>query len=123
MITIGNLAGFAVACAVGGSARFLVTRLVAQRGQATFPLPTLIVNLSGAFLAGLFYTGVAGDAARLLLLIGFCGCYTTVSTFALETVRLARLGAPQSAALNVGLSLFGSLLAVVLGMNLGQALP
>lgn len=118
-MTLTHLAAFAAACALGGAGRFLLTRLISGRHQGTFPLPTLVVNLSGAFLAGLLYTSLEGDTLRLLLLIGFCGCYTTISTFGLETVRLARLGAPHIAALNVTLSLFGSLLAATLGIGFG----
>lgn len=119
VITPASLVGFTIACALGGSARLLMTRLLARGRSGTFPLPTLAVNLSGAFLAGLLYAGLQSDTTRLLWLVGFCGCYTTVSTFALDTVRLARSGSLLSAALNLGLSLCGSLLAVVLGLQIG----
>ena len=70
--------------ALGGVTRYLLGGLI-QRG-AGFPVGTLIINITGSFLVGLFYRYAAESALvspemRVFLTIGFCGGYTTFSTF------------------------------------------
>ncbi|HEX6476853.1 MAG TPA: CrcB family protein, partial [Acidimicrobiales bacterium] len=79
--------GVAVAGALGALARYLVDRVVARR-YTLFPLGTLLVNVSGCFLAGLvlglvLYHGLA-TAPAVVIGIGFLGAYTTLSTFSFE---------------------------------------
>ena len=85
--------GIAVAGAVGAPARYLLEGYVQRRARSGFPLGTLVVNLSGSLVLG-FITGLALYHAfpatpKTILGTGFCGAYTTFSTFAYETVRLA----------------------------------
>jgi len=85
--------GIALAGAVGAPARYLVDGFVLRRVRSPFPIGTLVVNTSGSFVLG-FITGLALYHAlpatpKTVLGTGFCGAYTTFSTFALETVRLA----------------------------------
>jgi len=79
--------------AVGGCARYAIAGLVVNRWGAVFPWGTLVVNVTGCFAMGLVMV-VALERFqldprwRLLLAVGFCGGYTTFSTFAYETAKL-----------------------------------
>lgn len=78
------------------------------------PRGTLAVNVLGSFALGwLAAAGVSGDAS-LLAAVGFCGAFTTFSSFAVETVRLAE-ESPKRAAANAAANLVAALLAVGLG--------
>ncbi len=106
----------------GAIGRFLLDGWVDERVRGAFPLGTLAVNLSGAFVLGLL-AGVAleGDA---LLLVGTAtlGSYTTFSTWMLESHRLAEDSELGLAALNVALSLAAGVGAAALGRLLGAHL-
>jgi fluoride exporter len=95
----------AAAGALGASARYLVDAAISSRSRVRVPLGTFAVNVTGSFLAGIV-TGLAlyhafPATARLALGTGFCGAYTTFSTFTVETVRLVEAGAVAQAARNV----------------------
>jgi CrcB protein len=97
--------------ALGGIARYFVSGFVARRVGETFPWGTLIINVSGAFVIGIFGALAEGNAsllaasdAWLFAVTGFLGCYTTVSSFSLQTLSLARDGQTGSAAGYVVLS-------------------
>jgi CrcB protein len=107
--------------ALGAVGRLLVEDLVSSRLPLTFPLGTLAVNLSGAFLLGLLAdVALTGDA---LVLAGGAtiGSYTTFSTWMLETHSLAMDGRRAAAFANVLVSLAVGLGAVALGRALGGA--
>ena len=92
-----------------------------------FPVGTLIVNLTGSFLLGLFLryavdTPTLTPEWRAFLAIGFCGGYTTFSTFSYETVALMEDGQWPRAALYVALSVGVSLFAVFLGIATAREL-
>ncbi|NEW89419.1 fluoride efflux transporter CrcB [Rhodopseudomonas sp. WA056] len=96
----------------GGIARFGISGLVARSIGETFPWGTLTVNTSGALAIGVF-GGLASSGqgvfsehtSWLLVVTGFLGCYTTVSSFSLQTLSLARDGDLRRAAGNVLMSL------------------
>jgi CrcB protein len=95
-MTVAALVGVSVAGAIGAPARYVVERAVTSRRAGTFPLGTLVVNVSGSLVLGIIagaalYHGFGG-APRAWLGTGFCGAYTTFSTFGLETVSLAERG-------------------------------
>lgn len=107
---------------VGALARYLVFSWLAGADPAGFPWATLLINLSGSILLGFLLRsfplwGTSPDA-RALLTIGFCGSFTTFSTFAFETVALAQSG---SYGLAAGYAL-GSVGLGVAGVLLGMAL-
>jgi len=107
---------------VGAVARFALDSAVSQRAGSGFPVGTLAVNLSGAFLLGLLVgADVAGDA---LLLAGTAalGSYTTFSTWMLESHRLGEDGELGRMWLNIALSLLAGLAAAALGRALGGLL-
>jgi CrcB protein len=99
---------------VGGVVGALSRHLLGERVDAT-TLDTLAVNVLGSFLLGALVAAPVGESALLLAGTGFCGAFTTFSSFAFETVRLAETGKPRQAALNATVNLAGAILAVVLG--------
>jgi fluoride exporter len=89
----------ALGSAIGGMARYGLGGLVAGRWGDVFPWGTLIINVSGSFAIGAFYTltgpdgrWAVGVAGRLFLMAGICGGFTTFSAFSLQTLNLARNG-------------------------------
>jgi fluoride exporter len=125
----GELAAFAVACALGGVARFALSRAVNARLGERFPWGTLAVNASGALaigiVAGLAAVGVGpfgGRGVWLAVVVGFLGCYTTVSAFSLQTLALLRAGERRAAFANVGFSVTLCLAAVTCGAWAARAL-
>lgn len=107
--------------AVGSLLRYLVTVLTAPTG-AQLPWGTILVNVTGSFAIGLFaaLTVAQGryplpEAARLFVMVGLLGGYTTFSAFSLQTLDLLRDGAPLRAMLNVVLSVLLCLAAVAAG--------
>ena len=124
-----SLPGFvaiAAGSALGGGARFLVSGWVAARIGETFPFGTLVVNVTGAFALGLLAGWVEGAPGGLpawlweLAAVGFLGSYTTVSSFSLQTLLLARSGDGRRALVNVIASLALGLAAATLGVALGR---
>jgi CrcB protein len=112
---------------VGGNARFVLGRWVGGMIDARFPLGTFLINVGGSFLLGLLGGVLASratphaDALRLALGVGFCGGFTTFSTFEYETHSLLEDGVWLPAAANVALSLFAGLLAVRFGVVVAKA--
>ncbi|MFN3347993.1 fluoride efflux transporter CrcB [Pseudorhodoplanes sp.] len=116
-------------CAAGGMSRYFVSGFMARRIGETFPWGTLVVNVSGAFAIGMVAAsaslsqGLFSDISLWrLVVIGFLGSYTTVSSFSLQTLMLLRDGEAARAAGNIGLSLGLCLPVVVLGMFAGAKL-
>ncbi len=81
----------------GASARYVVSRWVARLINADFPYGTLLINITGSFLLGLFLIWttervLADPRWRLIIAIGFCGSYTTFSSYAFETIAYFEQG-------------------------------
>lgn len=102
---------------LGGLARSGLSGLVAARAGGRFPWGTLAVNVSGCGLIGVLagLGATLGPLARDFLVVGFCGGYTTVSSFALQTLVLGRDGEGRAALVNVAASTGLCLAAVALG--------
>jgi CrcB protein len=116
----------ALGSALGGMARYGVSGAVARRIGETFPWGTLVVNVSGCLVIGVFAAVIAPGGAlagsltvRQLVLIGLCGGYTTFSSFSLQTLALARDGEWGRVLGNIGGSVALSLLAVWAGFAAG----
>jgi fluoride exporter len=110
----------AVGSAIGGVSRYLVGGLTQRLAGGTFPTGTLLINVTGSFLLGFILrygveTTTLTPEVRAFLTIGFCGGYTTFSTFSYETVALAQDGQWARAALYVASSVGLSLVATFLG--------
>jgi len=107
--------------------RYGLGGLVQQFFGTRFPFGTLVVNVAGCFLIGLFFSlsesrGALSPGSRLLLMTGFCGAFTTFSTFMLETDNLLRGGEYGLMFLNLAGSLFAGFLLFRAGMFLGGRL-
>jgi CrcB protein len=111
--------------ALGTTARYWLSGAVARAIGETFPWGTLLVNVSGSFVIGIFValTGpdgrwFVGSTARQFVMIGICGGYTTFSSFSLQTLNLANDGEWFRAGANIGLSVALCLIAVWVGVAL-----
>jgi CrcB protein len=123
---VSVIAGVAALGAVGATARYLVDRLVTVRTGGRRPWGTFVINATGAFLLGLI-TGLAlhhhiGDTTKAVLGTGFCGAFTTFSTFAYETHRLASDRRPADAAANLVVGLVLGLALAAAGLGLASAI-
>lgn len=118
MVDAMGLALVAAGGAAGGVARVTVAGLVARRFDPDFPWGTLVVNLTGAFLIGLaagLFEQSPDQRIWQVVVIGFLGSYTTVSSFSLQTLSLVNAGKPGRALANVLLSILFGLSAAALG--------
>ena len=123
MIAVG------LGAALGSVARALTSLGMIELLGPGFPWGTLTVNMLGSLLIGLYATlsepdgrWAAGPVARHFVLAGFCGGFTTFSSFSLETLLLAEQGYLAMAGINVGLSVTLWLAAVWLGWRIGTRL-
>jgi fluoride exporter len=97
--------------AVGSVARYAVTAAATWCWGPAFPWGTIIINVVGSFIITFVgtltaATGIfpASPEMRVLVMVGFCGGFTTFSSFSLQTLELAQSGRPVGAAANVLLS-------------------
>jgi len=104
---------------VAAVATVMVDGDVCARIETPLPWGTFAVNILGSFLLGLL-TGVGNHTIALLVGVGFCGAFTTYSTFAAETTALASSGHRGKAVLNVVLNLGTGLVAAVAGAWLSK---
>jgi fluoride exporter len=120
------IAGVMVAGACGAVLRYLVDHAVQRRSGGGFPLGTLVINVSGSFVLGILAASALhhGVSAEWLTVAGtgLVGAYTTFSTFAFDTVRMAEADRWHSALLNVAVSIGLGLGAAALGLAVGSAL-
>ncbi|HEX9314431.1 MAG TPA: fluoride efflux transporter CrcB [Actinomycetota bacterium] len=114
--------GFVIAAAVGAPLRYLVDGAIAERTEGVFPWGTFVINASGSLVLGVL-TGLGlyhafPKVPKVILGTGFCGAYTTFSTFTYETVELLEEGALNEAARNA----LGTLIVGAGAAALGVAL-
>jgi CrcB protein len=110
---------------VGSIARYWLSGWAQNASGSDFPVGTLTVNILGSFILGLVMTmslerGLISAETRLLLGSGFCGGFTTMSTFSYETLALLQYGNTVPALTNIGLSLASCLTAVWVGSIAGR---
>jgi fluoride exporter len=115
----------ALGSAIGGVSRYLVGGLVQRMLDTTFPAGTLLVNITGSFLLGAIIryaldTPSLTPEVRAFLTIGFCGGYTTFSTFSYETMALLEDGEWARAGVYITASVILSLIATFLGLALAR---
>jgi len=112
---------------LGANARYLVTRMAARWFGPGFPAGTLLINATGSVLLGFFLIWVtervlSDYSLRLFVAVGFCGAYTTFSSYSYETFALFEQGHFGLAAVNFLsnnlLSLGGAVLGAVLARSL-----
>lgn len=114
-----GIAGF-----LGALARFFVGRQFQKLFETSFPIGTMLVNLSGCFALGLFMAMIDGriavsETTKLAISIGFIGTYTTFSTLMYESVKLAETGDIAKSLANLVASMLLGLLAVRIGALCG----
>jgi len=117
----------AAGAVLGGVARYLMSIVI--HSGAGFPWATLFVNVTGSFIIG-FYGALSGPDGRLFttarqrqfVMTGFCGGYTTFSSFSLETVTLLQANMAWTALIYIAVSIVTWLLAVWLGHALASRL-
>lgn len=112
---------------LGTVARYALAGATYRVFGTEFPYGTLVVNLSGCFLIGLFAAladtkFLIGPNGRMLLMIGFCGAFTTFSTYILESANLIRDGETMRALLNVVGSVVLGFIAFRVGIFAGEAI-
>lgn len=110
----------------GANARYWVGIWFARIGAVGFPWATFTINVTGSMVLGLFFGLTALRAAetanwRLVIAVGFCGAFTTFSTFSYEVYAMLRTGTLGAALLYGGGSCLVGLLGVALGDTLGRA--
>ena len=116
---------------IGGSlgtiARYMVAGFVYSIFGTTFPYGTLVVNLSGCFIIGLLSAlaeekFLLGSSVRVMLMIGFCGAYTTFSTLILETNNLVHDGEMVRAFMNLFISVLAGFIIFRAGVLIAEIL-
>jgi CrcB protein len=119
----------AIGSALGGMARYWCSGVAARLIGETFPWGTIIVNIVGSFIIGFFATLTGPDGrifadtlTRQFVMIGFCGGYTTFSSFSLQTLALLQDGEWLLASANIALSVIACLLAVWAGYALAASI-
>ncbi len=112
----------AVGGALGSVFRYWCSGVAARLIGETFPWGTLVVNVVGSFVIGCFFTLTGPDGrllvsptARLFVMVGLCGGYTTFSSFSLQTLTLLQDGELLHAGANIVVSVLLCMLAVWLG--------
>lgn len=108
--------------AFGAPSRWLLDRFLQSRHDSVFPWGTFAINVLGSLLLGVVLGAGARDQWVALIGTGFCGGFTTFSTFGFETVRLIEDGSGSVALLNLGASMAAGLLAAFAGWYLGVGL-
>jgi CrcB protein len=112
---------------VGCVARYWLSGVVQRLGDHGFPSGTLAVNILGSLVIGVVMSlslerGLVDESLRILLTTGFCGGFTTMSTFSYETFVLLRDGEHLLAVANTGVTFAACLGAVWLGSIIARAL-
>ncbi|MBL0169466.1 MAG: fluoride efflux transporter CrcB [Gemmatimonadaceae bacterium] len=117
--------GIAIGGAAGSVSRYALSMWL-TRAHGHFPLGTFVINISGSFLIALFArvysTPDSNPIMRAALTIGFCGGFTTFSTFSAEFVTLMQEGRTSRAVLYALASVLTGVLAVVAGLAVGNRL-
>ncbi|KJC60653.1 camphor resistance protein CrcB [Bradyrhizobium sp. LTSPM299] len=125
-MNIHLLAAVAIGGSLGSVARYLVAIGAARLVGTGFPWGTLVINIVGSFLIGVFAESFAltwnvSQTLRVFLTVGICGGFTTFSTFSLDAIVLMQRGEVRPAAAYIAASVALSILALVGGLYLVRA--
>ena len=122
-----NFLAISLAAIVGANLRFLLSRIAARQLGPVFPYGTLFINIVGSFIVGFFIVWTTERVLidprwRLLVVIGFCGSFTTFSSFAFETMAYFEQGQWGLMVVNILSNNLLCLGAALAGMSLGRVL-
>ena len=125
--TIKDMLVISLGAIFGANARWIVSRSLAKAISPWFPYGTLVINVSGSFIVGFFMIWATERVLldprwRLLIVVGFCGAYTTFSSFAYETMAFFEQGQWVLMATNFVSNNLLCLIAALGGMALARAL-
>lgn len=112
---------------IGANLRYLVAQYVAKLIPSSFPLGTLVINISASFILGFFLVWtservLADPRLRLLFAVGFCATFSTYSSYAFETFALFEQGQFSFVAVNILVTNVVCFVAVLLGAALARSL-
>ena len=124
LLSFVQIGSIGVAGALGALARYTMGRFIAERFGSQFPLGTLLINVSGAFVIGLLFAlaehRIITPTLQIVLATGFVGGYTTFSTMSWEGVQLVRGGSTRLSLLYFGGNIILGLLATAVGLIVGE---
>jgi CrcB protein len=117
----------AISSIAGGFARYYLAGWIYQKFGTNFPMGTLIINITACFIIGFFSAVIdekfsLGPNGKILLMTGFCGAYSTFSTYMLETSNLVVDGEMMRAFLNIIVSIVLGFIALRLGVFIGEVI-
>lgn len=127
MDVLNDIYWISLGAIIGANLRYFVNRLSLRYLSADIPFGTFIVNITGSFILGFFLASTLERIEidpkwRSFVAVGFCGAYTTFSSFSYETYVLLEQSNYALAAMNFICNNFFSLLAVIAGIMLARAL-
>jgi CrcB protein len=122
-----NFLAISVASILGANLRYVISRLAAKEFGPVFPYGTLIINIVGSFIVGLFVIWTTERVLidprwRLLVVVGFCGSFTTFSSYAFESMALFEQGQWGLMLANVFANNLLCLAGALAGMAVARAL-
>jgi len=125
--TLRDLLVISLGAIFGANARWVISRYLAKAIGPVFPYGTLVINISGSFIVGFFMIWATERTLldprwRLLIVVGFCGAFTTFSSFAFETIAYFEQGQWALMAANFVSNNLLCLLAALGGMAVARAL-
>lgn len=118
-MTIVNLLLVGLGGGAGAVTRFAMNQFIQNRSSLQWPLATLLINISGSFLLGLFIGSSINELVLLLIGTGFLGAYTTFSTLNLEAIQLKLAQRKKEFYLYLLLSYCGGILFAGIGLWIG----
>ncbi len=122
-----NYFWIALGAIVGASARYFLSSVISRYFASAFPYSTLLINITGSLILGFFLVFstervLLDPRWRLLVAVGFCGSYTTFSSFAFESFALVEQGQWLLTGINIVASNALCLAAVLVGAALARGL-
>ena len=122
-----NYFWIALGAVVGASARYFLNSVISRDFSSAFPYGTLLINITGSLILGFFLMfsterALVDPRWRLLVAVGFCGSYTTFSSYAFESFALMEQGQWLLSGINIVASNVLCLAAVLVGAALARGL-